>query len=173
MVTKEIDLGVCNIWDAWQGYLGGEAYEKLSKGKGFPLRLVLTGICNDIGIVAAGDSGIKTLQDLPGKRLAAGYTKVPSCQYQALSALASVGLTIDAVKLVPVPSPPAGLRAVIEGRAHAAGTATTGMPAVAELAAKRGAIILSYDSSPEAEARAYKRFMSYAVLICLMMQCTR
>ncbi len=156
MVTREIDLGVCNIWDSWQGFLGGEAYEKLSKGKGFPVRLVLTGICNDISIVAAGDSGIKTLRDLPGKRLAAEYTKVPSCKYQALAGLANVGLTIEAVKVVPVPSPPAGLRAVIEGKAHAAGTATTGMPAVAELAAKRGAILLSYDPSPDAEARAYK-----------------
>jgi TRAP transporter TAXI family solute receptor len=158
MVTKEIDLGVCNIWDAWKGYLGEEAYEKLSKGKGFPVRLVLTGICNDISITAAGDKGIKTLKDLRGKRLATGYTKVPSCKYQAFAALANVGLTIDDVKVVPVPAPAAGVRAVVEGRADAAGTATTGMPLVAELAAKKGAIMLSYDPSPEAAARAYKHW---------------
>ena len=157
MATGEIDLGVCNIWDSWKGYLGEDAYKRISKGKGFPVRLVLTGICNDISILVAGDKGIKTLKGLRGKKLAAGYSKVPSCQYQTLAALANVGLTMDDVKVVPVPSPPAGVRAVIEGKADAAGTATTGMPMVTELAAKRGgATILSYDPSPEAEARAYK-----------------
>lgn len=158
IVTEEIDLGVCNIWDAWKGYLGEEAYAKLSKGKGFPVRLILTGICNDISITAAGDKGIKTLKDLAGKRLAAEYTKVPSCKYQAFAALANAGLTIDDVKLVPVPAPAAGVRAVVEGRADAAGTATTGMPLVAELAAKKGAIMLPWDPSPEAAARAYKHW---------------
>jgi len=158
MATGEIDLGICNIWDSWKGYLGEEAYGKLSKGKGFPVRLVLTGICNDISITASGTSGIKTLKDLRGKRLAAGFSKVPSCQYQALAGLANAGLTIDDVRLVPVPSPGASVKAVIEGKADAAGTATTGMPAVAELAAKRGAIMLSFDPSPDAKAKAYKHW---------------
>jgi hypothetical protein len=158
IATGEIDLGVCNIWDAWNGYLGKEAYKKLSKGKGFPVRLVLTGICNDVNITAAGDSGIKTLKDLRGKRLAAGFSKVPSCQYLALAGLANAGLTIDDVRLVPVTSPGTAVKAAIEGKAHAAGTASTGMPAVAELAVKRGAIMLSFDPSPEAKARALKHW---------------
>jgi len=157
MVTKEIDVGVCNIWDAWKGYLGEEAYEKLSDGKGFPIRLILTGICNDISIGAAGDTGIKTLKDLRGKKVAAGYAKVPSCQYQVKAALANAGLTIDDVKVVPVAAPPPGVKAVLEGKADAAGTVTTGMPAWAEVVAKRGGgILLSYDPSPEAAAKSYE-----------------
>jgi TRAP transporter TAXI family solute receptor len=156
MVTGEIDLGVANGTDSNWGYLGKEAFKGISKGKGFPVRLVLTGIYNDISVATAKDTGIKTLKDLRGKRVAAGFSAAPSCQYQFMAALANAGLTIDDVKVVPVAGPPPAAKALIEGRADATGTATTGMPDIRELDAKRGAILLGFDPSPEAKERALK-----------------
>ena len=156
MVTGEMDLGVCNATDSNWGYLGKERYGKISKGKGFPVRLVLTGVYNDVSIVTSKDTGIKTLKDLRGKKVAAGFSGVPACQYQFLAALANAGLSADDVKVVPVAAPPPAMKAVIEGRADATGTATTGMPQVRELAAKRGALFLGFDPSPEAKERALK-----------------
>ncbi|MBU2499064.1 MAG: TAXI family TRAP transporter solute-binding subunit [Proteobacteria bacterium] len=158
MVTGEMDLGVCNATDANWGYLGKETYGKISKGKGFPLRLVLTGIYNDISVGVAKDSGIKTLKDLKGKRVAAGFANSPAVQHQFLSALANAGLSIKDVKVIPVSAPPPAMKAVLEGRADASGSVTTGMPVFAELAAKKGALLLSFDPSPEAKARALKAY---------------
>lgn len=44
MGTKEIEFGLFTSADAYPAYLGKGAYEKLSGGKGFPIRLVATGM---------------------------------------------------------------------------------------------------------------------------------
>lgn len=156
MVTKEMDLGVLNSTDSKWGYFGIEAYKGLSKGQGFPIRLVLTGICNDIGIAVSGSSGVKKLADLKGKRIAAGFAKTPAVHLQATAALANAGLTWDDVKLVPVASPGDSGKAVMEGRADGAGSMTVGMPDVTDFNAKTGGYLVSFDPSPEAKARALK-----------------
>jgi len=156
MVTGEMDLGVLNSTDARWGYFGLERYKKMSKGRGFPIRLLFTGICNDVSIVVRGDLPVEKSSQLKGLRIAAGFAKAPACQLQPTAVLANGGLTWDDVKLVPVPAPGAAVKAVIEGRADAAGTATTGMPAVEELAAKRGARFISLNPSPEAKARTLR-----------------
>ena len=156
MVTGEMDLGVLNSTDARWAYFGLEHYKKMSKGRGFPIRLLLTGICNDVSIVVRGDLPVEKPSQLKGLRIAAGFSKAPACQLHPTAVLANGGLTWDDVKLVPVPAPGAAVRAVIEGRADAAGSATTGMPAVEELAAKRGARFISLDPSPEAKARTLR-----------------
>ncbi|UCG63797.1 MAG: TAXI family TRAP transporter solute-binding subunit [Deltaproteobacteria bacterium] len=158
MATGEMDLGVLNSTDARWGYSGSESYEKLSKGKGFPIRLLLTGICNDVSIVVRGDLPVRKPSDLKGLSIAAGFAKAPACQLQTTAVLANGDLTWDDVKMVPVPAPAASVKAVLEGRSDAAGTATTGMPAVEELAAKKGARFISLDPSPEAKARALEAY---------------
>jgi len=158
LVTKEMDLGVLNSTDAKWGYLGTEAYKDLSKGQGFPMRLVLTGICNDVSIGVSGNSPVKKLADLKGKTIAAGFAKTPAVQMQATAALANAGLSWDDVRLLPVASPGDSLKAVMEGRADAAGSATVGMPDLTDFNAKTGGILLSFDPSPEAKARALKAY---------------
>jgi TRAP transporter TAXI family solute receptor len=153
MVSGEVDLGVCNIWDASKGYLGERTYEKLSAGKGFPVRLLTTGGVFNPYIVAAGDSGIKTIPDLKGKRVAAGFSKVPSVQDRFLGMLANGGITMDDIKLVPVVAPAPSVKAVTEGKADAGGGGATGMAVVTELNSKRGALALPLDPSPEAMER--------------------
>lgn len=156
MVTGEMDLGVLNSTDARWGYLGIKRYKKISRGKGFPIRLLFTGLCNDVSIVVSGKCPAKKSSELKGLSIAAGFAKAPACQLQTTAVLANGGLTWKDVKLIPVAAPGAAVKAVLEGRADAAGTATTGMPAVEELAAKKGARFISLDPSPEAKARALK-----------------
>ena len=72
MAGGEIDLGVVAVADGYWGYLGKENYKGISKGKGFPLRLLLTGIYNDVSIITSKDSGIKIIRDLRGKKVAGG-----------------------------------------------------------------------------------------------------
>jgi TRAP transporter TAXI family solute receptor len=158
--TKEVDLGVENNWDAEKGYLGESAYEKLSKGKGFPVRLLAITIPNSISLVVASDSGITKISDLKGKRVAGNFP-TPSLQAQTEGILANGGLSFADVKVVPVASPPDGVRAVIEGRADASGTATLGMPVIEELNARRGARFLPLDPSPAAVKRTKAKYPGY------------
>lgn len=156
LVTKEMDLGVLNSTDARWGYLGVEAYKDLSKGQGFPIRLLLTGICNNVSIGVPGGSPVKKLADLKGKTIAAGFAKTPAVQFQATAALANAGLTWADVKLLPVAAPGDSVKAVMEGKADAAGSVTVGMPDLTDFNAKTGGYLLTFDSSPEAKARALK-----------------
>jgi len=158
--TAEIDLGVVNNWDAEKGYLGESTYQRLSDGKGFPLRLVAVTIPNFISLVVSADSGITKISQLKGKRVAGNFP-TPSLQAQTEAILANGGLSFVDVKVVPVDSPPTGVRAVTEGRADASGTATIGMPVIEELSARKGARFLPLDSSPEAIKRTNARYAGY------------
>jgi TRAP transporter TAXI family solute receptor len=155
MVSKEIELGIFVSADASFAYHGQKAYIKLSKGKGFDIRLAATGMVLSLGTAVSGKSSAKTIADLKGLRVCGKYANVPSAHVAQTAALANGGLTWDDVKLVPVPHPGAGVKALMEGRTDAA-WASLGMPAIRELDAKRGARFLSLDTSPEAIARKDK-----------------
>jgi len=155
MLTKEMEFGIFTSADAYPAYLGIEAYQKLSAGKGYPIRLAVTGMILTLGTVVPGDSPAKSIPELKGLRVCGGYANVPSAKVAQEAALANGGLTWNDVKVVPVPHPGAAVKAVIEGRADAA-WASLGMPAVRELAAKKGARFLSLDTSDEALARKDK-----------------
>lgn len=155
IVTKEVDLGVLTSADAFPAYLGIETYEKLSGGKGFPIRLATIGPIFSLGTIVRGDSPAKTIPELKGLRVCGEYANVPSAAIAQEAALANGGLSWNDVKIVPVPDPGASVKLVMEGRADA-GWASVGMPVVRELAAKRGARFLSLDTSPEALAKKDK-----------------
>jgi len=155
MVTKEIELGIFTSADSHPAYLGQGAYEKLSGGNGFDIRLAATGMVLSLGTIVSGSCPAKTIPELKGLRVCGQYANVPSARIAQEAALANGGLTWDDVKMVPVPHPGAAVKAVMEGRADAA-WAAVGMPAVRELASKRGARFLSIDISPEAVARKDK-----------------
>jgi TRAP-type uncharacterized transport system substrate-binding protein len=65
-------------------------------------------------------------------------------------------LTWDDVKLLPVAGPGDSAKAVMEGKADAAGSMTVGMPDLTDLNAKTGGTLLTFDPSPEAKAKALK-----------------
>ncbi len=155
MNSGEIELGIFTSADSYPAYLGIEAYEKLSGGKGFDIRLVGTGMVLSLGTLVTADCPAKTMAELKGLRVCGNYANVPSAQVAMTAVLANGGLSWDDVKMVPVPHPGAAVKAVMEGRADA-GWASLGMPAVRELDAKRGARFIGLDTSPEALARKDK-----------------
>jgi TRAP transporter TAXI family solute receptor len=164
LVTKEIDLGVLNMWDAEKGYLGEYAYKKLSQGKGFPARLIAISINNAIGLVVAADSGIYKYSDLKGKRVG-GNLPTPSLQLQTEALLANGGLSWSEITPIPVSSVAEGVKVVIEGRSDSSATCAIGMPIIEELHAKKGARILPLDPSPEAVKRVRAKFPGYPVKV--------
>ncbi|MBM4331405.1 MAG: TAXI family TRAP transporter solute-binding subunit [Deltaproteobacteria bacterium] len=164
VLTQEVDLGVANNWDSEKGYLGESVYEKLSRGKGFPVCLMTVGIAYAGGLVVAADSGITKYSDLKGKRVA-GNIPTPSLQLQTEAYVANGGVSWAEVKPVPVSSVAEGVKAVIEGRADASATITIGMPVIDELHAKRGARILPFDTSAEAVKRTREKFPGYPLKV--------
>jgi hypothetical protein len=162
--TKEIDLGVLNNWDAEKGYFGESTYGRLSRGKGFPVRLIAISVNNAIGLVVGADSGIYKYSDLKGKRVA-GNLPTPSLQLQTEALLANGGVGWSEIKAVPVSSVAEGVKVVIEGRSDASATCTIGMPIIEELHAKKGARILPLDPSPEAIKRIREKFPGYPIKV--------
>lgn len=163
LATQEIDLGVLNNWDGEKGYLGESVYEKLSKGKGFPVRLFAISVNNAIGFIVAGNSKIYSCSDLKGKRVAGNYP-TPSLQLQGEALLANAEVKWSEIIPIPVSSITEGVKAVIEGRADAA-SVTIGTPIIEELHAKSGARFLPIDPSPEAVKRSKEKFPGYPIKI--------
>jgi len=164
LVSKEMDLGVLNMWDAEKGYLGEYAYKKLSQEKGFPARLIAISINNAIGLVVARDSGIYKYSDLKGKRVA-GNLPTPSLQLQTEALLANGGVSRSEITPIPVSSVAEGVKVVIEGRSDSSATCAIGMPIIEELNAKKGARILPLDPSAEAVKRVRNFFPGYPVKV--------
>ena len=158
ILTKEMDLGVLNNWDAQMGRQGKSSYEKTSNGKGFPIMLITSGHKSFSGIVVAGNSGIKIGKDLMGKRVAGNYAGSPGTSAQTEGSLANLGLTTKDVNMASMPSVAAGVRAIIEGRVDANGTTSMGMGTVSELDSVKGSRYISLDSSPEAVKRLQEKF---------------
>lgn len=165
IATGEIDLGVLNNWDAQMGRLGKEDYQATTGGKGAPIYLLTSGTPALNGVVVAEGSGIRQGQDLKGKRYVGTYTGSGGITAQARAALANFGLTPSDVKMISVPGVEAGVRAIIEGRADAAGSTNVGMGVIAELDADKGARYLSFDNSPEAVKRMQEFYPGYLVRV--------
>jgi TRAP transporter TAXI family solute receptor len=161
----EVDLGVLNNWDAQMGRLGKEEFKVATKGEGAPIYLLTSGTPALTGVVVAEDSGIRKGQDLKGKRYVGIFTGSGGITAQARAALANFGLKPSDVKMISVPGVEAGVRAIIEKRADATGSATTGMGVISELEASRGARFLSFDPSPEAVKRLQEHYPGYLVRV--------
>lgn len=151
--TGEVDLGVANGWDSKMGWLAKGPYKKVMRGKGSPIRLISNGSPNINAVIVRAGSEIKTGQDLKGKRFVGIFTGSGAITAQAHGALANFGLSTDDVKMISVPGVSHGVKAVIEGRADACGSAVIGMGVIAELDATKGARFISVDPSPEAAKR--------------------
>jgi len=164
-VSREIDIGVLNSWDAMMGWQGRYDYEVISKGEGFPVRLLTVGCPTMISGIVAEDSGIKTAKDIVGKRFVNNFTGSAGITAQAKAFLANHNISESDIKGISVPSVADGVYAVMEGRADASCCAVTGMGAVEELDATRGARFLSFDPSPDAVQRMQQEFPGYLVKV--------
>lgn len=165
VATGEVDIGIVSNWDAKMGRLGKEEYKVATAGKGAPIYLLCSGTPNLNGVLTSEASGIKKGSDLKGKRVVVTYTGSAGITALARADLANFGLKPEDVRAIGVPSVDAGVRAIIEGKADATGSAGMGMATIAELDADKGARYLSFDPSPEAFQRMQEHFPCYKVQV--------
>jgi len=161
----EVDMGVANNWDCQYGFLAKGPFEKPMNGKGSRIRLLTSGSPNIMAVVVSETSGIKTFNDLRGKRYVGIFAGSAGQTAQAQAALANFRLTKDDLKVMSMPGVGPSIRAIIEGRADASGTAVLGMGLLAELDAGKGARFISYDPSPEAVKRFNEVFPAEPVKV--------
>lgn len=121
LVNERADYG----WLATETYFAAEGlYDFAAKDQGPQDVRVLLGRPASFGIVVTGESGIKAMEDLRGKKLA-WVPANTSVNVKVLAMLAFANMTLDDVELVVLPSYGASLRALVDGTAEAAGTSPT------------------------------------------------
>ncbi len=109
-------------------------------------------------------SGIKTGADLKGKKFVGETTANPRGTVQSLAFLANWGLTKEDVIWIKVPGLTDAVNTLIEGTTDAVGNSGPGLASVNELDAKKGALFLSLNTSPEA-IKAYNDVYQFEVSI--------
>ncbi|MGE0630374.1 MAG: TAXI family TRAP transporter solute-binding subunit, partial [Hyphomicrobiaceae bacterium] len=124
-----------------------------AKKKYLNLRLITAGEGGlYVGFATLAKSGIKTLADLKGKRVASDFGGHAVIGKSISGALAAAGLTWADVKPVPVTGANDGIRAMDNGRVDASWS-SLGQPVARELHAKEGLRYLSVPDTPEALAK--------------------
>lgn len=150
----ELDFGLVNGVDMGMAYAG----PKLQVGGRNPFphspntRLLMRGSPLRTSAVVRKDSGIKSMQDVKGKRATGEYPAHLAVWYNMFGILASAGLTWNDVKVVPVPAVNDGIDALIQGRADVS-THALGSAKMKEADAAVGVRYISIDCSPEGEKR--------------------
>lgn len=116
-----------------------------------------------VGIVVRADSGIRTIEDLKGKRFPIGWQGFPQGEYLSRALLAAGGLTEDDVEGVPTTNLLRGADDLKAGRLDATMFAI-GAPKMAELDASLGGIhFISLPDSDEARARMQEVRPEYGI----------
>jgi TRAP transporter TAXI family solute receptor len=125
----ELDFANANAFDAHLGKLGIESF----KGNPNPnLRMVTVIFPLRQAILVRKDSGIKSLADLKGKRVAGDYQGMRTLAILLDGVLATAGMTTKDVQIVPAPNVLRGLDELGRGAADGA-LAALEMPKVKEL----------------------------------------
>lgn len=157
MSGTEVDLGVSNNFDVQLAWRAQGPFEKLAKGKKTSARLLTSGAYSLHGPVAAVDAGIKTGNDLKGKRYVGECPGSPAGSALAKAYLANFNLKPSDVRMISTPSVAAAVSLVTDGRADC-GWGQVGMGVIQELDVKRGARFVSLDPSPEGLKRLQTHF---------------
>ena len=119
-----------------------------------PTRTVWSGGFMYAGYMARGDSGIKTVADMKGKRVAS-YPGYPGMNMNMEALLAYAGLTWGDVKKTPVGGFGPGMAAVIEGSVDVAFAPASSKPAIELAASPHG---IHWMPMPAADKAAWKRY---------------
>ncbi len=158
--TQECDLVISATDEADMAYRGLAVYDKMTKGKGIDMRMIMIGNPIEAGIMVAKDSGITTGADLKGKRVTLDFGTHHALTMGARACLIGLKLAETDVVAVKTTEVPAGMRLVLEGKADACFGAI-GVPAFRELEAARGARYLGLDTDPEVWKKIQSVFIGY------------
>lgn len=123
----------------------------VSEGKRHPnLRVVTTLVPVWTGFYVRDGSGIKTVRDLKGKRVAGGYPAAPLPRLLTVGFLATASLTYDDVVIVPTANFDSHWTAFEDGKIDAF-VGALGSGVIIKLEAATGKLrLLSFDNTPEA-----------------------
>ncbi|MDP6173811.1 MAG: TAXI family TRAP transporter solute-binding subunit [Rhodospirillales bacterium] len=136
-------IGVHFAATAWLAYNQIDSKLKLRN-----LRLIRSSRASTpLGFMVRKNSGINTVKDLKGKRVAGGYGAHPIMRRLAGGIMAAYGLKWSDVKMVPVPAAGQGSRALQDDRVDAAWYAVFA-PATREVHSKIGIKFLPIPLSP-------------------------
>ena len=159
--TQECDLVMIANDDLSMAYRGKSIYKKITKGKGFDVRLLMLGTRIPAGQVVAGDSGIKNYQDLKGKRVILVFGSSVALNLGSRAALYGGGLSEKDVKVMKSADIVSGAKMVIEGKADATYGAV-GVPIFRQIiSARKGARHLGIVDTPESWKRIHSIFEGY------------
>ncbi|MFH1489736.1 MAG: TAXI family TRAP transporter solute-binding subunit [Pseudomonadota bacterium] len=147
--SGELQLGVNNSNDVRMAYRGLKPFLPTPN-----LRLASTLFVLRVAPLVRADSGIRSLQDIRGKRVAGEYSAHLAVWYNSTSMMANAGLKWEDVKMVPTANVVTGCQALIEGRVDVAWFAVGAAKTREANAAISGGIrFLAIDPSPEAVKR--------------------
>ena len=149
----DIEFGMSNVPELHYLVKG----EVITEGRPSPdLRMVARLVPWYNGLIVKKDSPIKTIKDLKGQPMPAGFPGNPLGKVLITGYLANGGLTFDDTRQVPVPAFPRMWDA-FKQQQTAASIATIGMSQLQELqAALDGVRFISFDPSPTAVAAMQK-----------------
>ena len=158
--TKEVDIAIQTVDEAWTAFAGEGQFKKITKGKGYNIRTLLVGGALRLAPMVRANSGLHQIKDLKGKR----YAQMKMIYASTLAAAASLAngeLTWDDVIPVPVTGLIAQNDALLEGRVDANLAGIGGAQTQRLLSA--GCYILPLDPSEQALARMKKLFPGYGL----------
>ena len=149
----DVEFGMSNVPELHYLTKG----EVITEGKPNPeLRMAARLVPWYNGLIVKKDSPIKTIKDLKGQPMPAGFPGNPLGKVLITGYLANGGLTFDDTRQVPVPAFPRMWDA-FKQQQTAASIATIGMSQLQELqAALNGVRFISFDPSPSAVAAMQK-----------------
>ena len=152
----ELAFGISNIAQYWMAVTGTGLS---APNKYDNLRLVTTMMKFNVSFVVPNNSGIKTVADLKGKRLAAGFKAAPLFTNIHAGGLATAGLTYNDVKKVPAVGLVQHWRMMMQGKVDAV-VAAAGSGFVKQMNAKISGGIrhIPFPNTPEALKAMHKHF---------------
>ena len=152
----ELAFGISNIAQYWMAVTGTGLS---APNKYDNLRLVTTMMKFNVSFVVPENSGIRTVADLKGKRLAAGFKAAPLFTNIHAGGLATAGLSYNDVKKVPAVGLVQHWRMMMQGKVDAV-VAAAGSGFVKQMNAKISGGIrhISFPNTPESLKAMHKHF---------------
>ena len=148
--TGDLDIAAVVMPDLGDAVRGKGPFEGLPQDQ---LRIIAPLLPSPVALMVAKDSGITSITDLKGRKVAWGLPAQASLQPYVIGVLANGGLTADDVAKVPVTSVGAGVAALIDGKVDATLFALRAGKVVEADAALGGIAWLPLDDDPDAVAR--------------------
>lgn len=152
----ELDYGISNIAQYYMA-VSGTGLSKPTKYKN--LRLVTNMMEFTVGLLVGKKSGINSISDLKGRRVASGFKGSPLFANITSGALATEGLTYADVKKVPIVGLVQHWRALMEGKIETAiAAAGTAWPKRIDAKVSGGVKYLSFPNTAKSLAAMHKFF---------------